>query len=346
MSHWMQIIFVVGMFAAGLRLSAFFSGSETGFYRLSLPRLGIDAQSGDALASRLLWFAHRPSQFVATTLVGNNVANYLTTLAITHGTVLAVGGGSEVVEVLATLAISPVIFLFGELLPKNVYYRAPLAHMRTQIKWFQLFYWLALPASWPLVLLTRGIEKLLGKSSRSQEMLPGRGRFLQMISHGHREGLLSQAQSTMATGVLSIAARAVQESMTPTDRVLGVSEAASRDEILEFARRFGVPVVPLHAVDSALPETSRRTAVSRWTSYVRVGELRVLPDPVSSLRQPMPTFPPTATKLEALSLLHERNAYYGAIVSADGTVLGTISQRGLIEQLFRPPMQGRTIAVE
>jgi hypothetical protein len=38
-----------------------------------------------------------------------------------------------------------------------------------------------------------------------------------------------------------------------------------------------------------------------------------------------------------LRLLHEHSAAYGALIDPQGLVLGTISQRGLIEQLFRPP---------
>src|SRR6056300_1297885 len=77
--------FVLGtmlLFLVGLRLSAFFSGVETGFYRISVLRLNIDSQAGDKVASRLLWFIQNPSRFVATCLVGNNVANYVTTLAV------------------------------------------------------------------------------------------------------------------------------------------------------------------------------------------------------------------------------------------------------------------------
>lgn len=337
----MEIAGVLLLFAVGLRLSAFFSGSETGFYRLSLPRLGIDAQSGDQEAARILWFANRPAQFVATTLVGNNVANYLTTLAITNGTLLLFGHGSELAEVLATLAISPVIFLFGELLPKNVYYRAPLSRMRREIVWFRLFYWLAIPASTPLVFLTKMIERVLGTRTRSQEMLPGRGRFLQMISHGHREGLLTQAQSTMATGVLSIASQPAAESMTPSQRILGLSLQASREEIIEYARRYGAPHVALHAtVEGASADSA---ATPQWKSYVSVSELRVRPEPVTELMREMPRISTGATKLEALSALHESAAVFGVVVAESGEVLGTVSQRGLIEQLFRPNPRGRTV---
>lgn len=330
MSPGLQSIVALALFVVGLRLSAFFSGNETGFYRLSLPRLGIDAQAGDPTATRLLWFAHRPTQFVATTLVGNNVAHYLVTLAVTQGAVLAFGSGNEWIEVATTLAAAPIIFLFGDLLPKNVYYRAPLAQMRGQVVWFRIFYWLAWPCSAPLVLLSRGLERLLGRRRIAQEILPGRGRFLQMISHGHREGLLTQAQSTMATGVLAIAAQPVSESMTPSSRVLGVSESSSPAQVYEFARRFGTPTVVLHAAESGSSDSPR------WTAYCRIGESRVAPEASAMHRRPLAQVPLQATKLEALSILFEQGATYGAVVDAAGHTLGTVSQRGLVEQLFRP----------
>ena len=67
------------LFLAGMQLSAFFSGSETGFYRVSRLQLTLQKQQGDPVARRLIDFVHRPERFVATTLVGNNVANYLPT---------------------------------------------------------------------------------------------------------------------------------------------------------------------------------------------------------------------------------------------------------------------------
>ena len=66
----------------GLLLSAFFSGSETGFYRVTRVRLVLDGRDGDFISRRLLWLTNNPSVFVATTLVGNNLANYLTSFAI------------------------------------------------------------------------------------------------------------------------------------------------------------------------------------------------------------------------------------------------------------------------
>ena len=71
--------------AGGLFLSAFFSGSETGFYRVPRVRLLMDAKSGKKTSRWLLWLAGRPTLMVATVLIGNNIANYL----VSFGLVLA-----------------------------------------------------------------------------------------------------------------------------------------------------------------------------------------------------------------------------------------------------------------
>ena len=78
-----MIPFGLTLLAVGVFLSAFFSGSETGFYRASRFRVVLSALDGDRIAKRLLWLVNNPSLFVATTLIGNNVANYLT-LSLIH----------------------------------------------------------------------------------------------------------------------------------------------------------------------------------------------------------------------------------------------------------------------
>ena len=54
----------------GISLSAFFSGTETGFYRVTRVRLVLDTLDGDLISRCLLWFTNNPTLFVATVLIG------------------------------------------------------------------------------------------------------------------------------------------------------------------------------------------------------------------------------------------------------------------------------------
>jgi CBS domain containing-hemolysin-like protein len=323
-NDWLQLLLIVLLFAVGLRLSAFFSGSETGFYRLSLPRLMIDAQAGQKSARRLLWFAQHPAYFMATTLVGNNIANYLVTAAVSLAVVFVFSSGTEWLEIAATLLIAPVIFLLGELLPKSVYYRAPWAFLRREVKWFRVCFVLFLPATWPLVGLTRLLEKLRPGEEQPVDLLLGRNRLAQVMGHGHREGVLTETQTRLAAGLLQIAPQSVLTSLIPNDRVLGVDDRATREQVLDFARRFGVPTVTVR----------RAEGDQAWYAYVRVWELALQTKPLPALLHTLPPIERQASKLEALQVLRAAGEVQGIVVD-QGRVLGIVNQRGLAEQLFR-----------
>ena len=323
MPGWIEFVAIVLVFLLGVRLSAFFSGTETGYYRLSLPRLMIDAQAGERRAARLLWFAERPARFMATTLIGNNLANYVITCAVSWGVVFVAAHPSEWVEILMTVAISPVIFLLGELLPKSVYYRAPLRFLRKDVKWMRICSILFLPASLPLVGVAKLVERVR-PGPDSLETVLGRSRLAQIMSHGHREGVLSDAQTRLAANLLRIGPQPILGSMTPADRVLGVDSTCDRAAILEHAQRYGLALVAIHSPQST----------TDWFAYVRVSELTLINRPVASLIRQSPRIPHTAHKIEAMHTLRESGEEMGAVVDGD-RVLGIISQRGLSEQLFR-----------
>ena len=109
------------VFFAGLLLSAFFSGTETGLYRVSRTRIVLDALSGSRSSRALVWLLNRPAIFVATALVGNNVANYLTSFAIVTLSGALIASGS-LAELLGPILMTPVVFVFGELLPKYLFF--------------------------------------------------------------------------------------------------------------------------------------------------------------------------------------------------------------------------------
>jgi magnesium and cobalt exporter, CNNM family len=331
MNSTVQLILAAFLFLLGLRLSAFFSGIETGFYRVSYLRLTVDAHAGDRIAKRLVWFAHHPSYFVATTLVGNNVANYFVTLAVGLALAATVHSASGWVEVASTLALAPVIFLAGELVPKNLYYRAPLTLLRKDARWFGGFYRLFLPVTLPLVAITKLFERISRRETPQLELVLGRSRLVQVLSQGHLEGLLTDAQSRLINGLMHTAGQPVRAAVTPLARVLGLADNASRQEVLDHARRFGLSHVPLH----------RAGAAGEWYAYVQVAELAVTGDPVSAVLHVMPEIDAGETRLEALIQLRGSGKLFGRVVR-NGQSAGIVNERGLVEQLFHTPQAGAT----
>lgn len=312
------------LFFYGLKLSAFFSGSETGFYRVSPLQLTLEKQRGDSVAARLFFFVTHPERFVATTLVGNNVANYLTTLAIglVVGTVWTDSTGGP--EIAATILLTPIVFIFGELIPKSLYYRAPMLLLRSGSVGFRCFYFLFLPLSYPLILVSRLISRLDKTDKRPMEVVFGRNRLYGVLEAGQREGLLTELQRTLAENLMQVADRPVSESMWPLGSVRGISESSTVRQLLAFSERTDMAYVLLH--------DERRPA--EWKSVVRVADVLATGSAPRSVAQPLPEFAPSTPGLEVLDQLCRDFALFGCI-RREGKVVGVISRRTLISQLFR-----------
>ncbi len=224
------ILLVVGIF-----LSAFFSGSETGFYRASRVRIVIAGLDGDRISEYLLKLINNPALFVATTLIGNNFANYLTSLAI----VLITKGAtdSNAAEMLAPIMMSPMLFVYGELLPKNLFYQSPNSLLRLAAPAFLLFTCLFAPVAAVLWGMGRMLEWALGESPERIRLTLARKEVQQVLEEGMEAGLLHPTQRHLGQSFFLVASKPVSEFFLPASKVQPIHLDSTRDQALKFARQ-------------------------------------------------------------------------------------------------------------
>lgn len=320
-----SLLSAVLLFVVAIRMSAFFSGTETGFYRLSRIRLSIQSQAGNGTASRLLWFTGMPERFVAMALVGNNIANYLATIAIGLMATALVPDSVGTVEVLLTLAFAPLIFIWGELIPKTVYFRAPMRFLGKHVRSLTVWYYVLRPISRPLTLISKLVERFAGSGDKQPlELLLGRNRLIHVLNEGHREGLLSDVQRRLSESVMELAGEAVDSSMTPVARVISIPADATADEALEVSRKFSLSHILVHRSDDERD----------WFGFVCAGDLRA-GGTVDGVVRSVVSLSSRTGKLDALQELRTRRAFFGVVMDDDKT-LGVVTERGLMAQLFRP----------
>ena len=106
----------------GLAGSALCAGTETGYYALNPLKLRMQA-ARSRLAAVLMRITRPPHAFLTMLLVGNNVANYLT---ISAGVALLAAWTVPQPEFVATLILTPITFLLGEVGPKQFVLHNPL----------------------------------------------------------------------------------------------------------------------------------------------------------------------------------------------------------------------------
>ena len=324
-----MIAFAISLLLIGLFLSAFFSGSETGFYRVSRVRLVIQNLEGDGIARRLLWLVNNPGLFVATTLVGNNMANYLTSLAIvllTHEL-----SDSKVAEMLAPVLMSPMLFVYGELMPKNLFFQAPNYLIRLAAPLFLFFTILFAPASAILWAMSQLLERLVGEAPERVQLTLARKELHQVLDDSIEAGIIRPIQRTLGQNFSLVASSRIRDICTPLVNMVALPETATADQIRRLARKQEIP-------DIVIYRKSRRELIG----YVRVVEMLVQQNKSQApVVHELPTVMETELFGETLLRMRTNRETIVQVLKADGTSIGVLS----IDQLTDPLLKGPLLAL-
>ena len=313
------------LLGVGIVLSAFFSGSETGFYRVQRLRLVVSTLAGDWISAGLLWLSNRPSWFVTTTLVGNNLANYLTSLAIVMASDNLFPSGGTWVDLLGPILLAPILFIAGELLPKNLFYHAPNRLLRWCAPGLFLCTLLFLPLTILLWAFSRLIQMATNSSPQEMRLSLARRELAELLAEGHEAGILRPVQQTLAQAMLSIARQPVKTFASSSGRMVRATTTMSKNNVLRIAQRNGRSLIPVED-----PNNQRQLI-----GYLRMAELYLSNEP--SLPEPQPLVPlqEEESLLSALRKLSQAEDALGHVVGADGRTVGFVTGRQLRVALLR-----------
>lgn len=246
-------------------------------YRVSRTRLVLDALSGSVAARGLVWLLNHGEVFVATALVGNNLANYLVSLSVVMG-VIACFGESQTAELIAPLMLTPFIFVFGELLPKTFFYRAPYRLIHLARYPLIAAAYLFSPISSVLALLGRLLGSLTGQTPLRSRLRMSRGELDELIRDGHAAGILETGQRNLASALFEVGTRSAASFGVPPKRLATIDivgheiTAAEAKRGMYLARRCNHPLV--------LIQRKNRIIGAAWYSELATADDTVKPRPV------------------------------------------------------------------
>jgi len=247
----------VFMMALLVLLSALFSGSETGFYSLSQLRIEADAKAGLGSARWIQRLLRDETALLITILIGNNLAIELVTLLGEHH--LSASGlvPAAWTDVVLTLTLTPILFFFAELLPKDLFRRRPYTLLAWSVRPMAAAYVLF----WPLMFLLRQfgrlVQRLLGIEGDGMYRVMGRDLVFEALEQGSRHGTLEARAETMARNALGLQSLKVTDVMTSWERVdkLDLDQPGAREHVLQArhsrlpALREGVVVGYVHQLE-------------------------------------------------------------------------------------------------
>jgi len=328
---------------ASLLIGAVFSGTETAFYRVSKLRLKLDALDGDVTAQRFLWFANNPGFFIATLLVGNNLATYIISLAM----VLFVGcllpnATGVYAELASTLILTPILFVYGEMFPKFVSLNVPHKMLRLYSPIITFSCWLFLPLTVLLWGINKIIADILRTSNETITMLLGRRELSGILTEGKDTGILSDTQHRLAEGIFNCSDRLIKNYALPQSQFPTIITTMKPERVLDIARRSHLLALPVYEPDTV--HESRGLPIG----YVRVIDLEMavrhqLDEQSRQLSQLLQTELPIRSTVEmsaehslltGLLILQTMRSSFGCVMDAQRRCLGFVSADQLRDVLL------------
>ncbi len=310
---------IVLLLLAGLLLSAFFSGSETGFYRATRVRLAIEALAGSWTSRALLWLAHQPSLFIATTLVGNNLANYVTSLAVVMASQRFYPDGGALVAVLGPIVLAPVLFIFGELLPKNLFFAAPNRLLKRCTPALLFCTVLFAPITLLLWTFSRVLQFFTNNSPQELRLRLARRELGELLDEGHEMGILLPAQQSLAQSMLAVAGLPVKNFALPAARAVRATTTMSKSDVMRIAQRHRRTLLPV--------EDTRQGR--QLVGYLRMMELYLDKSPTLPTPRPLVELQAEQSCLSALRQLSQSDDALGQVIGEEGKTVGFVTGREL-----------------
>jgi putative hemolysin len=312
-------------------LSGVFSGLETGIYRLSRVRLRLGAQKGDLRYVLLSRAMRDSSALLLTLLVANNVMNYLATSSVTYLFLKVASEGTA--ELLATSLTAPLLFIFGESLPKNIFlYRADVLAPQFGPFLFVIHRVLMWSGVVPLLRRISGLfARLIGMPiPAGGMMMSSQLHHVQTILRDTREeGLLSRVQADMIDRIATISSLRLSTVMVPMPRVRAVPLQTDRTALRTELRQ--------HAFTRVLVW---RDTPANIIGFVDVYEALASPEEFQSLEeflQPLRSLDADTLVLEAIEVLRQEHGKIIVVTRRRGgrdTLVGIVTMKDLVEELL------------
>jgi len=216
----MIIAIIILLFA-----SFFFSGSETALTAANKMKVQTEAQQGDKKSGKISKLLTKPSEFITTILIGNNIANIVLPTLIT---ILAVDLGISVS--IATAVTTVTIIVISEVIPKSIAATYPDRISRLVYTPISFFIMIFKPITLILNGMTDAINKFLSKGNEDQQRF-SKEEIRQMVSIAGSEGAFNEMERNRIQGVMDFEKLKIKDiDTTPRINVTAFSSDVSYKE--------------------------------------------------------------------------------------------------------------------
>jgi putative hemolysin len=339
----MDVVLPVLLVLALLLLSAFFSGGELALMALDPIGLETRARAGSLAAKLQQRMRRRPQRFLSTILIGYNVANitltaYATILAI-HYLAPRNGIGEQRATLISTVAVTILITIFAELMPKTVAAIQTVKTARLVTYPMYVMDTLLTPLNWAIEKMVMPLIFLItGRRQGMEQLAFKRADVGTAIRLAHAGGELHSIDMAVAYEALHLSTRDLADVMTPRVDIVAVDEDCTVGAALQLMSDSGFTRLPLYGADlddirgvlllKELVRVSLRSAAGGKDPEDRWAKL-----PARNYQRSVAHLPETKSVVDTLGYMQRERVLLVVVVDEHGGTAGIVTLEDILEEL-------------
>ena len=313
---------LVWIAAACLVATMFFSAAEMAFIAANRLRLRHLAEEGNRVAAEYLEAFHKPARVLSTAMMGVTVAHIIASSAVTFALLPRFGGMAPLV---ATAVLTPVMLVFGEIIPKAV---AREWATRLILTLYRPLVWASALLA-PFVAFAQAVVSLLlrlvGGQQPDVRHFVSREELKNLLQMEPGEASMSTQEAEMIDNIFDLGETTVREVMVPLVDVAMVPETASPMDAVALIQQRGFSRLPVFV--------ERETNI---TGVVTAMDLLHRGDAARTARELMrqPIYVPEAKRIdELLREMQKARVHLAVVVDEYGGATGIVTLEDVVEEI-------------
>jgi CBS domain containing-hemolysin-like protein len=317
-----------------MMLSAFFSSSEIAMFSLANHRIDALVEEEHSGAVTLQELKSDPHRLLVTILVGNNLVNIAMSSIATGLLGLYLGGGTAVL--VATLAITALVLLFGESAPKSYAVENTESWALRIARPLRFSEKVLAPLIIVFDYLTRVVNKITGGRAAIETSYVTRDEIQNMIETGEREGVIEEEEREMLQRIFRFNNTIAKEVMTPRLDMEAVPKDATPEEAIERCIHSGHARMPVFEgeLDNVIGVVNLQDLV-RDVNYGVDGDLEL-----EEFIEPTLHVPESKNVDELLSEMRDNRMQMVIVIDEFGTTEGLVTMEDLTEEIVGEILEG------
>ncbi len=301
--------------------SAYFSATETAFTSANRIRLKNMAGDGNRKADRVLKLSEKYDKLLTTILVGNNIVNIaMTSIA----TILFVKIFGSYGATLATVVITVVVLVFGEITPKSIAKEMPEGFAMASAPFLDKFMVVMTPVNFIFTKWKKLVAKIL--KLNSEEKIT-EDEIMTMVEEAEHAGSIQEKHSELIQNAIEFYELKAEDVMTPRPKMTAIDiEECTKEELADLFRNTGYSRMPVYEeeIDKIIGVINQKD----FYNYI-VGTNKAIADYVMPV-----VFVGTAMKIsDLLKKMQQLKTHMAIVIDEYGGTEGLVTMEDIIEEL-------------